>query len=154
MIAVERQLLVELDAARRIAVPKALSEQRRRLEQSAQQIALKSKELLMAEGGVLSNLGEKMQRLYGERIGQERELLELMAGQLVAGSTQLVQRQRERLENMEDKVRLLHPDNILKRGFSITRLQGKAVTGAEALRAGDRIVTQLYQGEVTSVVEE
>ena len=77
-----------------------------------------------------------------------------MAGQLVAGSTQLVQRQRERLENMEDKVRLLHPDNILKRGFSITRLQGKAVTGAEALRAGDRIVTQLYQGEVTSVVEE
>lgn len=154
MIAVERQLLVELDAARRIAVPKALSEQRRRLEQSAQQIALKSKELLMAEGGVLSNLGEKLQRLYGERIGQERELLELMAGQLVAGSTQLVQRQRERLENMEDKVRLLHPDNILKRGFSITRLQGKAVTGAEALRAGDRIVTQLYQGEVTSVVEE
>ncbi len=98
-------------------------------------------------------MGEKLQRLYGERIGQEAECLELMAGQIVANSTQLVQRQRERLENMEDKLQLLHPDNILKRGFSITRLKGKAVTGAEALRAGDHIVTQLYEGEVKSVVE-
>ena len=153
IIAMERQHLVELDAARRIAVPRILAEQRRHLEQSAQQIALISKELLVVQGGVLSNMGEKLQRLYGERIGQERECLELMAGQIVANSTQLVQRQRERLENMEDKVRLLHPDNILKRGFSITRLKGKAVTGAEALRAGDHIVTQLYEGEVKSVVE-
>lgn len=153
IIAMERQHLVELDAARRIAVPRILAEQRRHLEQSAQQIALISKELLVVEGGVLSNMGEKLQRLYGERIGQEAECLELMAGQIVANSTQLVQRQRERLENMEDKLQLLHPDNILKRGFSITRLKGKAVTGAEALRAGDHIVTQLYEGEVKSVVE-
>jgi exodeoxyribonuclease VII large subunit len=153
IIAMERQHLVELDAARRIAVPRILAEQRRHLEQSAQQIALISKELLVVQGGVLSNMGEKLQRLYGERIGQEAECLELMAGQIVANSTQLVQRQRERLENMEDKLQLLHPDNILKRGFSITRLKGKAVTGAEALRAGDHIVTQLYEGEVKSVVE-
>ncbi|MBP5206308.1 MAG: exodeoxyribonuclease VII large subunit [Bacteroidales bacterium] len=153
IIAMERQHLVELDAARRIAVPRILAEQRRHLEQSAQQIALISKELLVVEGGVLSNMGEKLQRLYGERIGQEAECLELMAGQIVANSTQLVQRQRERLENMEDKLQLLHPDNILKRGFSITRLKGKAVTGAEALRTGDHIVTQLYEGEVKSVVE-
>lgn len=153
IIAMERQHLVELDAARRIAVPRILAEQRRHLEQSAQQIALISKELLVVQGGVLSNMGEKLQRLYGERIGQEAECLEMMAGQIVANSTQLVQRQRERLENMEDKLQLLHPDNILKRGFSITRLKGKAVTGAEALRAGDHIVTQLYEGEVKSVVE-
>ena len=86
-------------------------------------------------------------------MGQERSGLGQMAERIATASSQLVQRQREQLDNMEDKIRLLHPDNILKRGFSITRLKGKAVTGAEALRAGDHIVTQLYEGEVRSVVE-
>ena len=154
MISLERQRLVELDAARRIAAPKILADQRRRLEQSAQQIALRFKEQLFAQSGALSSYGGILQRLYEDRLVQERARLDAVCGQMAASSGQLLRRQQERLENVEEKVGLLHPDNILKRGFSITRLQGKAVTGAEALRAGDRIVTQLFQGEVKSVVEE
>ena len=153
IIAMERQHLVELDAARRIAVPRMLAEQHRLLGTFAQQVAIKSKELLLTQGGVLSNLGQKLKLLQEERLGQGRSGLGQMAERIATASSQLVQRQREQLDNMEDKIRLLHPDNILKRGFSITRLKGKAVTSAEALRAGDHIVTQLYEGEVKSIVE-
>lgn len=61
--------------------------------------------------------------------------------------------QQGRVGVMEEKVRLLHPDNILKRGFSITRLNGKVVTCAKDLNPGDELRTQVYEGEVTSVVK-
>ena len=60
--------------------------------------------------------------------------------------------QQGRVGVMEEKVRLLHPDNILKRGFSITRLNGKVVTCAKDLKPGDELCTQVYEGEVMSVV--
>ena len=60
--------------------------------------------------------------------------------------------QQGRVGVMEEKVRLLHPDNILKRGFSITRHNGKVITNAKDLKSGDELQTQVYEGEVTSVV--
>lgn len=61
--------------------------------------------------------------------------------------------QQGRVGVMEEKVRLLHPDNILKRGFSITRMNGKVVTCAKDLKPGDELRTQVYEGEVMSVVK-
>jgi len=62
--------------------------------------------------------------------------------------------QQGRVGVMEEKVRLLHPDNILKRGFSITRHNGKVITNATNLKSGDELQTQVYEGEVTSVVRQ
>lgn len=62
--------------------------------------------------------------------------------------------QQGRVGVMEEKVRLLHPDNILKRGFSITRHYGKVITNATNLKSGDELQTQVYEGEVTSVVRQ
>jgi len=62
--------------------------------------------------------------------------------------------QQGRVGVMEEKVRLLHPDNILKRGFSITRHNGKVITNATTLKPGDELQTQVYEGEITSVVRQ
>ncbi len=62
--------------------------------------------------------------------------------------------QQGRVGVMEEKVRLLHPDNILKRGFSITRHNGKVITNATTLKSGDELQTQVYEGEITSVVRQ
>lgn len=62
--------------------------------------------------------------------------------------------QQGRVGVMEEKVRLLHPDNILKRGFSITRHNGKVITNATNLKSGDELQTQVYEGEITSVVRQ
>jgi exodeoxyribonuclease VII large subunit len=64
-----------------------------------------------------------------------------------------MEREGARLKLMQQAVTLADPANILRRGFSITRVGGKAVTQASALHPGERLVTQLAQGEITSVVE-
>jgi exodeoxyribonuclease VII large subunit len=49
----------------------------------------------------------------------------------------------------------LNPEATLARGFSITRnASGKVVTSAAQIKKGDRIRTQLFRGEIGSVVEE
>lgn len=65
----------------------------------------------------------------------------------------VLSRQKQRLESCERGIRLAQPERVLKLGFSLTLKDGKAVTDASQLSSGDRIVTLLSNGEVTSRVE-
>ncbi|MBL7765449.1 MAG: exodeoxyribonuclease VII large subunit [Chitinophagaceae bacterium] len=57
------------------------------------------------------------------------------------------------LNHLEKNIEHMNPVNVLKRGYSITYLNGKAVTDAQALKSGDQLQTVLYQGQINSVVE-
>jgi len=49
----------------------------------------------------------------------------------------------------------LSPQATLHRGFSITRTaDGKVVTSASQVKPGDRILTQLANGEIGSEIKE
>ena len=144
LLADEQVKLVELDARRKIAVPKVISQSRNRLIQLSQDIALKSKGLLMFQRTLLQNASAGMERLCQTRMSGERKELERLSESLKTLGPLCLSRQNERVGNLEDKIQLLHPDNILRRGFSITRHNGKAVTEASQLTSGDEIVTQVY----------
>ena len=58
------------------------------------------------------------------------------------------------LENSESKLRLLDPKEILKRGYSYTLHKGKIITSTEEINVGDEITTQLFQGEITSILKD
>jgi exodeoxyribonuclease VII large subunit len=58
-----------------------------------------------------------------------------------------------RLKDMEKQIRLLDPKNILKRGYSITWHNHKPLTDPSETRRGDRLLTELYAGEIESIVE-
>ena len=58
------------------------------------------------------------------------------------------------LENSESKLRLLDPNEILKRGYSYTLHKGKIITSTNEIDVGDEITTQLYQGEITSILKD
>lgn len=60
--------------------------------------------------------------------------------------------QRHRLELLEKRVALLDPQTILRRGYSITTLNGKALRDPSAAKAGDKIVTRLEKGKITSTI--
>ncbi len=57
-----------------------------------------------------------------------------------------------RLILAEEKIRLVDPVHVLKRGYSLTWKDGKLLKTINDLRAGDQLVTRLYDGEVTSRV--
>lgn len=58
------------------------------------------------------------------------------------------------LSNVTKTVANMHPENVLKRGYSITRVNGKAVSGVGQVRAGDVMETTVSDGRVISQVSE
>ena len=58
----------------------------------------------------------------------------------------------EKTKALEQRLQSLSPDSILKRGYSVTRKGGKIVKDASKLKKNDKIKTQLYKGEVKSII--
>jgi len=59
-----------------------------------------------------------------------------------------------RLESLATQVRLMDPNRLLARGYTITLdADGRAVTKAAALAAGDLIETRFSDGQVRSLVQ-
>jgi exodeoxyribonuclease VII large subunit len=46
----------------------------------------------------------------------------------------------------------MSPENVLRRGYSITTINGKVLQKVEGVNAGDKLVTIISDGEITSVV--
>jgi exodeoxyribonuclease VII large subunit len=74
---------------------------------------------------------------------------------LLAGARRGLAAQRERLARVEDRLRLLSPEAVLERGYSITldAVTGKVVRDAADVVAGQRLVSRLAKGRITSVAE-
>lgn len=124
-----------------------------KVNQLSQDLALKSKGVLMQHQARLINFQDALTRTAKYRLERSAAEVTNIADNLGNMAAHLMQRQQDVLSTLEDKVKLLHPDHILKRGFSITRLNGKAVVDAFTMKSGDELVTQVYQGEVKSVVK-
>ena len=59
-----------------------------------------------------------------------------------------------KIVSLATQARLLDPQRLLARGFTVTLgPEGKALTSAAALAAGDRIKTRFVDGEIASIVQ-
>lgn len=54
---------------------------------------------------------------------------------------------------LEKQVSLLHPQHVLRRGYSITRTNGRSLTGTDTVNPGDTLETILYKGRIISTVK-
>ena len=124
-----------------------------RLQQWQQALAQYARNLLKDERMRLLQVESRRQQLAQMVLVNKRRDVENLQQLLPLLSRQLLNREKEKVARMENSVALLHPRNILKRGFSVTLLNGKPVTKASKLKAGDELVTQLHEGEVKSRVE-
>lgn len=68
----------------------------------------------------------------------------------------VIQRHRmgqDRLAGFETQLRTLHPRRVMERGYSITRSgDGVIVRSVQQVQAGDRLVTELFDGRIESEV--
>lgn len=58
-----------------------------------------------------------------------------------------------RLELYKQKMADASPQRMLERGYSLTLKDGKVLTDATAVQSGDRLITRVKGGEITSIVE-
>lgn len=80
------------------------------------------------------------------------QLIFLFQSMKQAGEQRLL-RENMLLDSLKEKITILSPQNTLKRGYSLTLKDGKAVITGTELKAGDKIVTMLADGEIKSIVE-
>jgi exodeoxyribonuclease VII large subunit len=87
------------------------------------------------------------------RLAQQRT--QAVARRLITAVTTRLTAGHVRVDAMARQLDALGPRNVLKRGYSYTQgPDGKLLRRVEDAHAGDRIITTLVDGRVTSRVEE
>lgn len=86
------------------------------------------------------------------RMNENNDVLVNSKEVLQKGVGSFIKVQTSELSIVEKQVRLLHPENVLKRGYSITRLNGKAITGISEIAENDIVETTLFAGKIISTV--
>lgn len=79
--------------------------------------------------------------------------LKILSQRIIHSYHQRMTDEKHRLTLLEQECAAVDPEVLLKRGFSMTFYDGHLVREAASLKSGDRIVTRLADGEITSVVD-
>jgi exodeoxyribonuclease VII large subunit len=137
---------------------------RRRLDESLQRLDdLQTSLLRCGKQGVRErfvawqNLATRLRQVRPKQLlKQRREMLK--AGQRRLNELASVQfrNSKSRFVATESRLRLLGPEQVLSRGYSITMdaASGKIIRRAKDAKRGQRLKTQVKEGEIRSVVEE
>lgn len=102
-----------------------------------------------------TNVDNQMIALKGiikTKLSSSSEQVKGYTKQLYRNMTLFIKNTTTALSFTEKQINLLHPDNVLKRGYSITRRNGKAITGTAEIEKADVIETTLFGGKITSKV--
>ncbi len=86
----------------------------------------------------------------------DRRQSEIIQGQIVLNKDlrSIFRTHAIRLENAERNIANMSPQNVLKRGFSITLHNGRAITDATMVKAGDELETMLQNGSIITEVKK
>lgn len=132
-------------------IPQRLEQEKKRLAQWVSRIPAQVQMRLQQEHFRQERFTKRMASAWQNRLLREEYRLRVEQRMAVACTSRL-QRETHRLELMEQKIKAASPELLLKKGYSITLKDGKAVTDASTLKAGDRVVTRMASGEIESKV--
>ena len=102
----------------------------------------------------LAEIRNSIPELVRRKLTEERFTLFSIRKDLYQGISGLLTYHRHRLELLGQRIADASPQKLLSRGYSITLREGKAVTDASQLKAGDCLITRLAKGSVQSTVVE
>ena len=98
----------------------------------------------------LSDLRNRIPALTLKQLTDARMELFNLNNDLKQSTIFLLSKQKHKLELLQQRISDASPEKLLKRGYSITLKNGKAVTDASQVNAGDTLITRLAKGEVVS----
>ncbi|MFB6454258.1 exodeoxyribonuclease VII large subunit [Chitinophaga sp. Hz27] len=85
--------------------------------------------------------------------GRQQQLTHTL-GKLRSFSRVLLQHQQAALKQQEQLFRLMAPESIMKRGFALLYQEGKLVTSATTLKAGEQVNIQLHDGSADAIIQQ
>ncbi len=144
--------LSQLTEAIAVISREAIAHSREQLAYYGNFIPLTAQKLVETSRLKLKNLAQALPLVLNSRLDNERVGLHHKREAMKQAVTSRIDREKLRLEALGDKLTLLSPQNTLNRGYSLTTVNGHVITSATAVASGDRIVTALKDGSITSTV--
>lgn len=105
-----------------------------------------------AENVRLERLSQKLPSLFAVLRTRQEQILENYMMRSLTGIRNILTQNTHKLELFEKSLSGADPVQILRKGYSITRCNGKVVTGASDLNRGDRLTTVFADGKVESEI--
>lgn len=153
LIKEQKLLLTEIESNCNRLIAKTVNQHQQKLNTLSQRLIFLIQKSIIAGKQETESLAEALRVAAKQKLRWHVRQLSELTDLLCENVPRFIRNRRDTLANLEEKVQLLHPDNILRRGFSITRFRNRPVTSIIRLKNGDEIITQFYQGEITSVVK-
>lgn len=147
MIGTEKEHLSYFEATIPLLAPRHLAAQKERLSLLQTILAHSAAKAVLNANRILNEVSRRLSALTGQQIERNYSKLDSFLNLLRQASSQRIKLAYINLENNKRLIELLSPEATLKRGYSITRINGKALRSVRDIRAGERISTQIADGE-------
>ncbi|MBR5477513.1 MAG: exodeoxyribonuclease VII large subunit [Bacteroidaceae bacterium] len=108
---------------------------------------------MLANETWLSELQNGIATAITKRMENEKKRIDTLVGQMPVYTALYMQAQRHKIDLFQRSIDAASPEHILSLGYSITRLNGKAVRNASALKPGVEVETTVTDGTFTSIIK-
>lgn len=143
----------EAEETLRQTVADLLEEERRNVEQLIYRLRISFSHFSARQNEQLNNQLQTLQQTILRRFASADANLEMLEKRLPELVRTRLDREQQRLEMYRRNLEMAGPERILSLGFSITTCNGQIITQARQLKPGDRVVSQLKEGSIKSIVE-
>ena len=116
-------------------------------EALSERIALLRDRVSHLTGSYAFNRPKDLLLQYSQRIDE-------LERTLTAGVRHIVQRGHDKYGSLVQRLQSVGPKNVLKRGYAMVHKDGRPVTHASALNAGDRTTVEFQDGIVPARIEK
>lgn len=131
-----------------------LAEEKHRFERWSERLSTVYQQRKLKEEHRLEQLKMQLPLRIESHIEMHQHELKRYKEQFSSRAEMMLLKAKGRLELLQQRTISLSPDLLLKRGYSITLKGRKAVTDANQVMVGDKLVTRFAQGEIESQVTE
>lgn len=135
------------------ALAEVLHHERKRLDNMAMRLEWFFKNFRQSREQSLNILLADVHRRVLNAMAMQKLKTEHLADIIVAGIVGNIERQRQHMELLQQKISMHDPQRILKMGYSMTTKNGRLVRTVAGIRSGDKLVTRLADGEITSIAQ-
>jgi exodeoxyribonuclease VII large subunit len=123
-----------------------------RINSTGSSICLAAERLLNLSSNALEMISRRFAHAASNAAAAPLVRIDTLKKNIGVQLKRLLEKKESRLATCEQALRHLDPVNVLRRGYSITRFKGRSVKDSSILPIGAIIMSEFYQGRVSSSV--
>ena len=136
-------------------ISKILSDRRSKLDTLKNSYILKNPiSIYEIKEQKFDNIFEKINLIIANRIKDERSNLNNYLDKVVISVDKILEKKKNNYLNFVNKLEILNPLLTIKRGYSISKINDKVVSSIKNIKKNDKMIVELNDGNVTTIVEE